>query len=269
MNPIRFGPNGRELFGLFQTPPAGTEVGKSVLICNPFGQEYVRCHRLLRVIGDRLARGGFHVLRFDFFGTGDSAGEDDEGDLLQWQEDVLSAHAEVSKLSGNAMTSWLGLRLGGSIAAAASLRVAKRPNQLVLWDPVADGAAYIQELEAAHVDGIAFLAHWNHKKLEQITTTSKQCEVMGFPISSALRQQIGDLSLSTFTTAKSNGLNIFCNKNSADFKQFEQMKTSADVRTRLIPIETHIAWASNEAMNSAIVPAEQLNDIVETLSSNS
>lgn len=269
VSPIRFGPTGRQLFGLFQAPPIDTARAHSVLICNPLGQEYVRCHRLLRVLADRLARDGFHVLRFDFFGTGDSDGDDSDGDLSQWQEDVLLAHAEVATLSGNTTTSWLGLRLGGSIAAAASVRVAMPPSQLVLWDPIADGAAYIEELEAAHATGIEQLAHWNRETMEQVAAVSKQREVLGFPISASIRQQIVGISLSTLTSAMAQSLKIFYNKNNTDFKRLEQNPTGFATRMHLTPIETKIIWASNEAMNSAIVPAETLTGIVESLSSTS
>lgn len=273
LSPIRFGPVGRELFGLFQVPSAGEALGQSVVICNPFGQEYVRCHRLIKVIADRLARAGFHVLRFDFFGTGDSAGDDGDGDLRQWEHDIQSAHEEVSKLSGNAATSWLGLRLGGSIAAKASLRVDVPPRRLILWDPVADGGSYIKELEESHVGGLELLAHWSRSSFEQIAVASMQHEMLGFALSKALRQQISELSPATLMSARAQQIEAFCNAHTDHFKQLEKISAatasaSASVSTpriRLIPIETKIMWASNEAMNSAIVPSEALSGIVAAL----
>ena len=65
--------SGRQLAALYH-PPTSADRGRAVLILNPLGQEAVRAHRLLRVLADRLARLGVHVLRFDFHGCGDSAG---------------------------------------------------------------------------------------------------------------------------------------------------------------------------------------------------
>lgn len=267
LSPIRFGPVGRELFGLFQLPTTGEALGQSVVICNPFGQEYVRCHRLIKVIADRLARAGFHVLRFDFFGTGDSAGDDGDGDLIQWEHDIQSAHEEVLKLSGNAATSWLGLRLGGSIAAAASQRVDVPPHRLVLWDPIVDGGSYIKELEASHVAGLELLAHWSRSSFEQIAAASMQHEILGFALSSALRQQISEISTTTLTSARAQQIAAFCNANTDHFKQLEKILAASASASPicLTPIETKIMWASNEAMNSAIVPSEALNSIVTAM----
>jgi uncharacterized protein len=92
--PLRFGSPQRELFGMLHRPERGT-TGTGVLVCNPFGQEAVRSHRLFRVMAERLARSGRSVMRFDYFGTGDSAGDEDDADLDAWQHDILRAHAEL------------------------------------------------------------------------------------------------------------------------------------------------------------------------------
>ena len=74
MTPIQFGPADRRLFGLLQ-PAQGNATRTGVVLCNPMGQEAVRVHRMYRVLADRLNRAGLHVLRFDWFGSGDSAGD--------------------------------------------------------------------------------------------------------------------------------------------------------------------------------------------------
>jgi len=265
VTPIRFGPAGRELFGLFQAPCVSDALAQSVLICNPFGQEYVRCHRLIKVIADRLVRAGFHVLRFDFFATGDSAGNDGDGDLMQWGHDIQSAHEEVSTLSGNASTSWIGLRLGGSIAAMASQRVDVPPRRLVLWDPIVDGASYIKELQASHVAGLEVLAHWSRTKFEQTAAASMQHEMLGFALPKELWQQISEISPITLTSARAQQIETFCNANTDHFRQLEKTLAASASPIRLTPIETKIIWASNEAMNSAIVPSEALSGIIASL----
>lgn len=263
-SPIRFGLPGRQLFGLFQTPPAGVERSHSVLICNPFGQEYIRCHRLLRLLADRLVREGFHVLRFDYFGTGDSDGDDSEGDLSRWQDDVLLANAELSERSGNPFASWLGLRLGASIAAITSKRLAIPPYRLVLWDPVVEGADYLHELETAHAAGLFPLPHWDRKKLASVAAASMKREILGFPISAAIRQQIASLGVDTLTTARAQSLEIFGSHSNRDVNLLEQNPATFIITTHFTNVETQSIWASDAAMNAATVPIETINAIVKS-----
>src|SRR4051812_43750768 len=65
MTPFYFGAPERRLLGLFHPSATAVRGARAVLLCNPFGQEAVRSHRVYRVLAERLARGGIAVLRFD------------------------------------------------------------------------------------------------------------------------------------------------------------------------------------------------------------
>jgi len=96
MNPLFFGTGARRLFGVYAPGSAGTLTARAAVICYPWGPEYLRAHRSMKHLSTRLARSGLHVLRFDYFGTGDSAGEMTEGDLRGWEDDVETAIDEVN-----------------------------------------------------------------------------------------------------------------------------------------------------------------------------
>ena len=98
MTPMLFGPASRQLFGLYHAPERESKL--AVLICMPLGQEAVRAHRLFRVLSDRLARAGVAVLRFDYHGSGDSPGEDTDGELEGWRRDICTAHEELRRRTG-------------------------------------------------------------------------------------------------------------------------------------------------------------------------
>ena len=98
--PRCFGPSARRLFGIYHPPAEGSAGRPAVVLCNPFGQEAIRAQRMMRVLGERLARNGHAVLRFDYFGTGDSLGDDIEGDLEGWALDVMEAHRRVAARLG-------------------------------------------------------------------------------------------------------------------------------------------------------------------------
>ncbi len=150
MQPEYFGPPGHELFGIFHARGAQAPARAAVLLCNAFGRESVQLHRLFRVLADRLSRAGCDVLRFDYYGTGDSAGDDTDADLEGFCEDLLRANAELTRRAPGMPVTWVGARLGANVAALASRRVS--PARLVLLDPIADGRDYLDALRTQHAE---------------------------------------------------------------------------------------------------------------------
>jgi len=148
MNPFFFGTRQRRLFGVY-SPARASAAGsgsKAVLLCPPWGQEYLRAHRAMKQLATLLNQGGVHVLRFDYFGTGDSAGEMLDASLAGWQADIETAIDELKDTTDAARVGLVGLRLGGTLAAGIAARRRKDVDSLVLWDPVVSGEAHLKEL---------------------------------------------------------------------------------------------------------------------------
>ena len=147
MIPLFFGTDQRPLFGLYA--PSGVRPRRrAVLLCPPWGQEYVRAHRSMHQLARRLNAGGHPVFKFDYSGTGDSSGEMVDARLAHWRDDISEAIDELLDASGAAKVSVVGLRLGGALAADVALRRAADIDSLVLWDPVWNGPAWLGEISA-------------------------------------------------------------------------------------------------------------------------
>ncbi len=158
MTPGYFGSSGRRLFGIYH-PPAATgarEIG--VVLCYPGVQEYHDAHWTFRKLATQLTRGGAHVFRFDYQGTGDSAGESGEGSLSAWREDIEAAVQELKDVSGVESVALVGLRLGAALALQACAG-GLDANELVLWEPVVRGEAWVKELEALEESRRKFSRH--------------------------------------------------------------------------------------------------------------
>jgi pimeloyl-ACP methyl ester carboxylesterase len=154
MNPFFFGTRERRLFGLYTPGRGGGPGARAAVLCHPWGQEYLRAHRSMRHLATLLSRGDVHVLRFDFLGTGDSAGDITDGDLDGWQADVELAIDELRDTTGVARVGLVGLRLGATLAAGVAARRRADVDRLVLWDPVVRGDEYADELSRAASDGV-------------------------------------------------------------------------------------------------------------------
>lgn len=133
-----------QLFAVHHPPTAPAE-SRAVLLCSPGPQEYMTTHWTLRRLASRFAARGAHVLRFDYFGTGDSSGASDEGTLERWQRDVAIAASELARRAKTERVSVVGCRLGASLAWLATHSQELRLRDLVLWDPVIVGSTYIEQ----------------------------------------------------------------------------------------------------------------------------
>src|SRR5919109_222934 len=114
--PFYFGPADKRLFGCFHEPHPGRTKKCAVVICQPKAHEYIYSHRALRQLAARLSDSGFPVLRFDYYGCGDSHGNPENAEVSRWLEDVSSAISEVRQRARVAQVCLVGLRLGASLA---------------------------------------------------------------------------------------------------------------------------------------------------------
>ena len=139
-----FGPKDRQLFGAFHEASGSGEHG--VVLAYPGPQEYMQCHYAYRLLAGQLTREGCAVLRFDWSGTGDSAGDAGDVSLQRWRDDLLLAVQELTEVSGARKVSVVGYRLGAAVAASTPF--GQSLEQLILWEPVLCGNVYVTELRA-------------------------------------------------------------------------------------------------------------------------
>lgn len=135
MNLLSLGTAQRRLFAIHEAA-ALTQRPRAVVLCQPLGAEYTYAHRSMRQLAVRLAMSGFHTLRFDYYGTGDSAGADSETDLAGCESDVESAMEALADIAGTSRLTLIGLRAGANIAARVAARHRADAEALVLWDPL-------------------------------------------------------------------------------------------------------------------------------------
>ncbi len=172
--PFYFGTEPRLLFGVYHPPAQFNAARPGVVLCYPMGQEYLRAHRAFLRLAEMLSGRGFPVLRFDYYGCGDSMGESEEGTPRQWTTDVSTAIEELqaADVAGIVL---VGLRLGATLAALCGSQ-RDDVDGIVLWEPIMRGREYLTELRESHRAWLA--GTFAERGLSQST----RMEALGFPI---------------------------------------------------------------------------------------
>ena len=156
MRPIVF----NECFGWLHDAEGET----GVVLCNPYGHEALWTHRGWRALAAELARNQFPALRFDYRGTGDSAGTENEGDAIEsWLNSIEDAVCYMRENTKVTRIVLCGVRLGGTLAALMASRIAV--EGLIMLAPITSGREYLRELRliqrrwrntaAAHIEADA------------------------------------------------------------------------------------------------------------------
>ena len=162
-NAFFFGRSAQALYGVYH-PGNQAKAKKAVLLCYPYGHEYMRIHWAFRRLTEQLNLAGYPVLRFDYSGTGDSAGDAKAVSITQWQQDIVTAVKELQIISGATQLSIIGYRLGATLAASTTpLSI----DNLVLWEPLVTGEQYLDEMQAMNLTFIQRLNKFRRHKLSQ------------------------------------------------------------------------------------------------------
>ena len=267
--PVRFESEARELFALHLHPRCAPR-GHAILLCNPFGQEAIRAHRLYRVLGDRLAAAGFDVLRFDYFGSGDSAGDDTDFDLRGAISDTAAAADLLIQRSQTSVLSLIGLRLGANVALAASERCAQHPALVAMLEPVISGRRYLASLHDANERALArtFGARWRvDSRLRAFNLPDTEAEALGFALTPTCRSQIAAVDLSHTSPGCCDRIVVIAREPDA----IDSLLASRDlVQLPVLDVlasQSDIDWATNSAFNTAIVPTQWVTCLLAALES--
>ncbi|MEX6633174.1 alpha/beta fold hydrolase [Hyphococcus lacteus] len=266
VTPFHFGASERTMFGVYHHPEQRTPRAPAVLLCNPFGEEAIRSFRIFRVLAERLARAGSPVLRFDYFGTGDSAGECSEFSVAGMREDILTAHDELIDLSAKQRCVWAGLGLGASAAYLAALEVRPALAGLVMWDPAISGTDYLDMLLRSHVKMRAQFLEQDVAKVQarDFANPSQLGEALGFTLSPELKTEISAIDLLTASIPTARKLSIV----GAGRDVQEDLACRIGDAGRSIDLhkeEDANSWNSDEALNAYMVPVKTLDKIVASI----
>jgi len=263
MEPFYFGTKpSHSLFGVYHPPRTVTTFNAGIILCYPIGQEYIRSYRTFLRLAALLSSTGFHTLRFDYYGCGDSSGDFTQASVSQWIADIATAIDELKGGCGSDHLFLIGLRLGGSLSAMAG-SVRNDIHGMVLWDPVISGRSFIEEMTLTHSKWL----RGTFAKPQARRRKEEKREFLGFPYTDRLLQGVAKIDLFSLKPKPAKNLLILESTEGAEAGQLceQWQKRGASASYACVPSPK--VWVkNNDELNKGLVPIQLLHFIVDWLS---
>lgn len=175
--------DGNKLF-FWHHIPANNDNKTVAIIVGPVGPEYMHCFRSIKLLSDSIAEAGFHTIRYDPIGMGNSSGSlEDENIWSKWRDTpkALFQHLKEQHNVDNAVL--IGLRSGCLIVSEC---LHDFPVEAaVFWYPYTRGAAYIRDIEL--LDSMLY----ENSKIKKGQTLNGG----GYPVTQQLKESISKVNL--------------------------------------------------------------------------
>ena len=178
LTPLYLGPAHRTLFGVWHSAAGDVPEAAVITVAPPLLQEGIATQRALWALCEQLSAASVAALRFDWYGSGDAGGS-----AQQMTLDGLAQDAAVAMAWGRARSQRraraLSLRSGAIGMLLAASRAAE-PVDLVLWDPVLDGASLCGDWRRMHHAQVVGVGRYPFA-----TPVVGEDEVLGFDLDAA------------------------------------------------------------------------------------
>jgi pimeloyl-ACP methyl ester carboxylesterase len=254
--PGHFGPAERRIYGCYHPAQGTTERNMAVILCYPLGHEYMRAHRAYLHLANRLAAAGFHVGRFEYHGTGDSPGSEDELTFENLLDDISVTIEESRRVARVRHVTLIGLRLGAALAMLAAVRRGDI-SSLVFWDPVVNGRAFLDYLKSQHQERL-----WRYffDRPELMAPGDHPTELLGFRTNERLLHDLATLDLLAITTKPARAALVVDSQGDAAIAQLDRHLNDLTVQATFQHLPGFSIWT--EDVDKGLVPAGAIQSIV-------
>lgn len=254
--------NDNKLFGIYHNPNPNNDKKSGIIMCNPLGQEYIRCYHAFQELAKKLAKKGYHVLRFDYAGTGQSIGE---SDLLSAKSMILDIESAINELKSGASLENLniiGLRYGATVATLLGSK--NLIDSLVLWSPIINGETYLKELTGINK---FYNKNWTNIYNEDIIQEKRDgdlFESMGFKYSSNILRDIKSVLMEKSKFSINTKVLVLNEKNNKDFRNIACNLKDSNPKITFDILDHERFWLKNEdEKEKSLIPISDLNKIIK------
>ncbi|GEM_PF-1749488 len=197
---------GHNLYGVDYIPEEPT--GEAFIFLQPLGSERNVIDAVIINLARTFAKHGIRVLRFDYYGTGDSEGDFTSITLASLMSDIDTGMSLFSNNAGITSTGLLGVRFGSLLASHFAEQTLNTIKHLILCAPVINAFDYINKelMQALSMQTVLFNEIiWDrikiiHELLEGQSTVVQGynlANLNGFPLTKELFLSIKDIDTTT------------------------------------------------------------------------
>ena len=252
----------QELYGRFHKPPTGKSIRGAVLMCNPILMEACNIQWGYKRLANSLADAGYYVLRFDYFGCGNSWGEDEEGGVERWQQDINNTAIKLTELTGLTNIDVIGFRFGCTLASNLS---SVPVNKFVLWEPTLDSTTYVNHIDSQYNKTLTTL-----NRFRKQPAVASQSETTGFAFTDQMRKSILNTDMGNASLPKTcASIHLITNHSRAHFKTLIDTLSSQKQAPKVSEINDKVPRIEELDDLSAWLPGKSLYAVVDAITGDS
>jgi len=201
-------------------------------------------------------------MRFDYYGTGDSAGDFGESTIGEWLTNIRSAAQELREVSGVQKCSVVGVRIGATLATYAATEE-NSVETLLLWDPISDGNQYVDKMTKMHDAFVTDIDRFPEGYARDGNVSGN--ELVGMPFPTELRQSIRQIDLSSITSLYAEQVAVVVTDDRPHYRQSLEHLASLAGSGSYHVVDEPAAWEALSDLGIVMMPHELLRKIVTVL----
>ncbi|MBP3985877.1 amino acid adenylation domain-containing protein [Pseudoxanthomonas helianthi] len=254
-----FGKPHRRLYGMWHGDGAAN---RNMLIVPPLLQEGIVSQRALWTLAEALATAGTPALRFDWYGSGDSAGDSDALSLPGLQDDLAEATAWLSSASADARIRTLALR-SACLPVLAAATSAGEAVDLVLWDPVLEGAGMLSAWRRTHASQFAEVGRYR----KPMPVPEKDDELLGFDVDPGFIDELSKLDLRRRALPAGSRLRLAVWQENPALNEYIAMQAAAgvDASLHVLATQDQPAWDDPNQIEKQAFPRRSVIELANLL----
>ncbi len=162
---------------------------------------------------------------------------------------------------------WVGIRLGATLAVRAAAGIGTELQGLILVDPIVDGPAYSRSLRRQHVERLEQVFRRPERKWRAALDSNPDAftdEASGFGLAPEFHAQLAQISASQLPLPQTLRSTVVFGAEDPAISAW-RVKVGETAQVDWVPLDHGYDWTAHEATDGTLLPAKILRDLLQRL----